>query len=769
MRFFKKNHVAERGISTQVRTEFILRLSIWKKVILGALLAGVVLALAECALSIAGVQPGLAADDPFVEIISLPLFIERIQPDGSAAMVTTQNKLGFFNMQNFPKIKPANTVRIFCLGGSTTYGNPYRDSTSFCGWLREMLPVADPTRHWELINAGGISYASYREAALMEELSRYQPDVFIDLSGQNEFLEERSYGSVRELPVFVLNGVAWLARTHIYSAVKQVLPTAGFINRNRQELQPEVNERLAHTIGPQDYHRDDKLARQIVQHFEWNLQRKAAIARAAGARMIMVTPPVNMKDISPFKSEHRPDMTAAQLAHWAELDTRGQEALQRGAPDVAAGAFRAALKLDNRYAHTHFQLGTALLRQGHYEEAKRAFQHAIDEDICPLRALSSLQNAIQRIATEQKIPLVNFIDIAAAESQRLTGHAIPGNELFLDHVHPTIEGNRLLALALMEALNQQGAAHFDAGWNKANQEQITQKVLGQLNTLDHANALQHLGRLFGWAGKLDEAHALLLRALDMFGTEHAGTLALLARSSERRGKLEEAIAYQSRINGFGDVGRLYEKLGHGNEAAQAYGQWVRSHPEDAYAHTLYASVLMRLGRYAEAEKQWTRALQLDPKLYRSRGELANLYVQEGRYRDGIREYEMLLRQQPGNYEADYNIALAFINTGELTPAIEHLRHALKIRPDLIAAHIALGTALEKQGQAEQAASEYRRALQLDPQSVEALNNLGTYLAHKGRRAEAIQHFQKAILINPDFAPARQNLASTSADQHHLAD
>ena len=39
--------------------------------------------------------------------------------------------------------QPSGTVRIFCMGGSTTYGHPYDDKTSFCGWLRAMLPGAD--------------------------------------------------------------------------------------------------------------------------------------------------------------------------------------------------------------------------------------------------------------------------------------------------------------------------------------------------------------------------------------------------------------------------------------------------------------------------------------------------------------------------------------------------------------------------------------------------------------------------------------------------
>ena len=50
-----------------------------------------------------------------------------------------------------------NVPRILCLGGSTTYGRPFDDATSFCGWLRVLLPVADPSRRWEVVNCGGIA------------------------------------------------------------------------------------------------------------------------------------------------------------------------------------------------------------------------------------------------------------------------------------------------------------------------------------------------------------------------------------------------------------------------------------------------------------------------------------------------------------------------------------------------------------------------------------------------------------------------------------
>ena len=86
--------------------------------------------------------------------------------------------------------------------------------------MRSILPTADPSRKWEVINCGGISYASYRIAMLMEELIRYQPDLFVIYNGENEFLEHRTYEGVIATPRIVRGVGAALSRTRFYSALR---------------------------------------------------------------------------------------------------------------------------------------------------------------------------------------------------------------------------------------------------------------------------------------------------------------------------------------------------------------------------------------------------------------------------------------------------------------------------------------------------------------------------------------------------------------------
>ena len=140
------------------------------------------------------------AEDPFMgfgEVI--PLF--QLNEDGDAYEILAKSRLEWFYPQSFPAKKAENAYRIFCLGGSTVAGRPYTVETALSSWLKLLLEYAQPSRPWEVINCGGVSYASYRLVPILDEiLKAYQPDLIILYTGQNEFLEDRTYEHVKSLP-----------------------------------------------------------------------------------------------------------------------------------------------------------------------------------------------------------------------------------------------------------------------------------------------------------------------------------------------------------------------------------------------------------------------------------------------------------------------------------------------------------------------------------------------------------------------------------------
>ncbi len=110
------------------------RLPRWKKLLYSVLTSVAFFFVLEGVLLLLDIQPGVVSRDPYVGFkSSVPLFVERAGDDGRAILVTAENKRAYFNDQQFLKRKPRGTYRVFCMGGSTTYGRPYDDTTSFPG------------------------------------------------------------------------------------------------------------------------------------------------------------------------------------------------------------------------------------------------------------------------------------------------------------------------------------------------------------------------------------------------------------------------------------------------------------------------------------------------------------------------------------------------------------------------------------------------------------------------------------------------------------
>ena len=59
-----------------------------------------------------------------------------------------------------------------------------------------------------------------------------------------------------------------------------------------------------------------------------------------------------------------------------------------------------------------------------------------------------MKGIVAEVAAQRSVPLVDFATIVETHSNQ----AMPGENLFLDHVHRTIEGHRLLALALLDVV-----------------------------------------------------------------------------------------------------------------------------------------------------------------------------------------------------------------------------------------------------------------------------------------------------------------------------
>lgn len=625
------------------------RLSTTRKVMFSLLATAVFFGGLELVLAAVGVERIRYEKDLYVGFSSrIPLYVERSGSDGE--METAGNKLSFFNSQRFLRQKPPGTYRIFSVGGSTTFGRPYDDVTSYCGWLRELLRKADQSHPWEVINAGGISYASYRVALLMEELIRYEPDLMLIYSGHNEFLERRTYDSVISTPSAVRGLGALLSDTRTFSALHRFIHPPSPTTR----LPGEVRTILDQSAGLDRYQRDDKLQQQVLAHFRYNLQRMIDIARSGGAEVILVTPASNLRDCAPFKSEHRALLGEVELRQYQTLLETARTSYDAANFEEALAALDEAAEIDKRHARLLYERGRVLDRLGRYQEAKAEFVRARDEDVCPLRALTPMQAIVSEVAAANDVPVLDFAAIVDAHSDQ----AIPGENLFLDHVHPTIEGHRLLALELFRMMESRRIVTPRADWNDAAIAEVVETIESRVDTEAHGRALTNLSQVLSWAGKHEEADKLALQAVEMTPS-NAETQSLAGLVYAKRNEfemaqehLERALALQPgrlvALKAHTNLGVVFARQGKLNDAEAHFLQAIKADPESAKVYNSLGMIAAQKKKLPEAEFYFDKAVHIEPEFAMAHYNLGNVFALQGHLLAAAQQFEKVLQLQP-NY------------------------------------------------------------------------------------------------------------------------
>jgi lysophospholipase L1-like esterase len=430
-------------------------------------------------------DPRLRAD-PFVGFSGTrPLFVETADGD---SYIVSRVREEYFARESFPVTKPERTRRIFCLGGSTVQGRPWSIPTSFTTWLELALNIADTEHDWDVINCGGISYASYRLVPILEECLQYEPDMIILCTGHNEFLEDRSYPQALRSPLL-----------HRTSRLRLVNVARGLLDLGQQDapaqtdagramLPLETEPMLNFEGGLAAYHRDDTWRDGVAEHYELNLRRMVTMVKEAGLPLLLMRPSSNLRDCPPFKWELPAHFSAEQEDRWGEWIARAQQVREQ-APLEALDLLQQALQSDAANPLTHYHLGRTHLQLRDAFAARETLVAARDLDVCPLRMTSPLEERLARVAEEEDVPLLNM----HALLEDLSRDGILGDDWLVDHIHPSIEGHQKIADALVLQLCEMGLVRLPEGWQPAARTAYTE----HLATLESAYFLRGQRMLAG--------------------------------------------------------------------------------------------------------------------------------------------------------------------------------------------------------------------------------------------------------------------------------
>lgn len=712
----------------------------------------------EWGLKLFGIGDEYLYEDPFVGFVPGKDVFERVETSGGPPVyATAAEKLAFFNYQEFAADKSADTYRIFTLGGSTTAGRPYDDRVSFSSWLRLYLPAVDPSRRWEVVNAGAISYASYRMVVLMKELVRYRPDLIVVYTGHNEFLEERSYAEIIHQNQALKRLRIWLNGLRSYTLARRFwLDLKSEPEAPSGGLESEVTAMLDDWTGFERYHRDDELRRSVLEHFDYNLRQIVAIARAHDIDLIFAEPISNLKDFSPFKSEATSSLGAAQVARREALLAEAVARRESGEVVAALDLLEEAARIDPDFAETHFLIGRARLAMDEIEAAREAFIRAKELDVVPLRALEPIVDSVVAVAREHGIPLVQL--------PALLDSPILGNEHLLDHVHPDIPVHSLIAEEVIRILVEQGTVRPQPTWSAHTRQALYDQHLATLDRAYYAERDLNLAKVLGWAGKIEEAEPALRRAVEVI-PDHPEVHLNLGIVLQKQGRWEEALEELAQAaelqpdlpEAHFNLGVVYGSLGDSDRAREALQRAIELRSDYSKAHFNLGVVYRRQGKLAEAVDSLQRALELEPESADTYTQLGLTFRRMGQQSQAIEAFEESLRLQPGNSRALGGLGGALADRGDLDRALDRLLEAVEADPTEPEAHFDLGKVYRRRDQRAEAIDAYRRAIELAPDYAEARNNLGILLAEEGDLEAASRELLAAIERDPEYAEAYFNL------------
>lgn len=191
---------------------------------------------------------------------------------------------------------------------------------------------------------------------------------------------------------------------------------------------------------------------------------------------------------------------------------------------------------------------------------------------------------------------------------------------------------------------------------------------------------------------------------------------------------------------------------------------------DAGAHNNLGVLYYQKGLVAEAIAEFSRALELDPKMQVAQANLEIAYRNTGYYDRRVAELHERLRRAPDDRESRWELGRTYASLGHHDEAIREFEVLLARESGHVPTLIQLGLALKASGRLEEASERFGRARDLDPESSLALFYYGEALYNRGLNDQARGILQEAVGLNPDNADAHYLLAFLYGDlgQHEAA-
>lgn len=303
----------------------------------------------------------------------------------------------------FLKDKPDNSYRIFVLGSSTVYGFPYEKNLMATRILHKRLQDAYPDKTIEMVNTSITAINSVTLKDFTRQIVKYKADAILMYAGHNEFYGAYGVGSNESMMAnsFFRAAHFKLMNLRLYQFMQTAINGIRGNGNNNSGDADQKGTLMKRIVKNKEIEFGGELYTRGIEQFQENMEDILDLANKNEIPIFLSDLVSNVKDITPFGNMGSGDQSAV---------------------------------FNYKAAQEAFLAGDTAL-------AKTLFYKAKDLDPVRFRASEEINQIIYRLAQEKRARL---IPVKERFSEASPGGII-GNNLLIEHVHPNIDGQFLLA------------------------------------------------------------------------------------------------------------------------------------------------------------------------------------------------------------------------------------------------------------------------------------------------------------------------------------
>ena len=505
-----------------------------------------------------------------------------------------------------PAKKAAGTLRIFVLGESAAAGTP-DPAFGFARILQVMLRVQYPDRNFEVVNAAMRGINSHIVRRIARECAQFQPDCFLVYMGNNEAVglySPEPSGFNLASSRLLLKTVEWAKATRLGQLADTV------VRRARPHARPGTQD--------MDFFRnrrmsaDDPRRALVYDHFRSNLAEISTAALQAGAKLVLCTVAVNLRDFPPLASLHRAQLSDLEKTRWEEAFSQGIALESSGSAGPALGAFGIAEKIDDHYADLHFRMGRCHFSTQDLQGARRHFGLARDWDAMQFRTDRQVNEILRQHHPTRMGGTIEHVDVERAfETTDRSPGQIPGAELFTDHVHFTFDGDYLVARTVVTGVG--AALGLPAPTRQMPSRDECAKALA-FTPWDEVNVAAAMVRMTAqppFLDQIDHEHRQRIAEQSVSNRVSRFTAGDLQRATQTYQEAIRQAPYDWQLHY--NLGNLLSEGGDPKAAAEEFELALKSVPSFVPLRLALAHAWLEAGNAGLARGQVGEALRIDPE------------------------------------------------------------------------------------------------------------------------------------------------------------